>query len=158
MIILPPTITPRTRPELSSFVIDTIEAEGVSVPPSSRLSRMHDLYHSGFGMIDADHPDYEIALEGERDMQLLAFAFDQVFQTESSDAYLMLVKKLVKDSVLPQNDRQNSPGRDAGFEIYIGAVCTAAQLLPVAWEEPDVLDGTKYAFAAKRLKGIRNLH
>jgi hypothetical protein len=88
MIILPPTITPRTRPELSSFVIDTIEAEGVSVPPSSRLSRMHDLYHSGFGMIDADHPDYEIAVEGE----------------------------------------------------------------------PDVLDGTKYAFAAKRLKGIRNLH
>jgi hypothetical protein len=160
MIIVPPTITPRTRPELSSFVIATIEAAGVQVPPSSRLRRMHDLYHSGIATIGPDHPDYEIALEGERDMQLLAFAFDQLAETEASDVYRDLIKKLVSDSVLPQNDRTNSPGRDAGFEIYVGAVCTAAQLLPVAWEEPDVscvLDNTKYVLAAKRLKNIRNI-
>lgn len=161
MIIVPPTITPRTRPQLSSFVIATIEGEGVRVPPSSRLRRMHDLHRSGIVTIGPDHPDYEMALEGERDMQLLAFAFDQLAATESSDAYRDLLKKLISDSVLPQNNRTNSPGRDAGFEIYVGAVCTAARLLPVTWEEPEdvtcVLDDTKHGFAAKRLKSIRKL-
>ena len=160
MIIIPPTITPLTRPELSSFVIATIEAAGVPVPPSSRLRRMFDLYHSGIGTIEPDHPDYEIALEGERDMQLLAFAFDQLATTETSGVFGDLLKKLVHDSVLPQRDRTHSPGRDASFEIYVGAVCTAAQLLPVEWEEPDVscvLDNAKFVFAAKRLKSIRSL-
>ena len=160
MIVLPPRITPRTFPELSSFVIATIESEGIAVPPSSRLRRMHDLYHSGVGTIEPHHPDYEIALEGERDMQLLAFAFDQLTELESSREYQGLLKKLVSDSVLPQNDRRNSHGRDAAFEIYAAAVCTAARLLPVVFEEPDVscvLDGTKYVLAAKRPKTIAKL-
>ena len=160
MIILPPRITLRTRPEISSFVIRTIEAEGVRVPPSSRLRRMHDLYHSGIGTIGPEHPEYEIALEGERDMQLLAFAFDQLAGGESSDAYRERLRKLVQDSVLPQDDPMHSPGRDAAFEIHVGAVCTAAKLLPVNWEEPDVscvLDDTKYGFAVKRLKSLARL-
>ena len=160
MIIVPPKITPRTRPELCSFVIAKIEATGVHVPPSSRLSRMHDIYQHGIATIGPDHPDYELALEADRDMQLLAFAFDQLAEIELSDAYRSLLRKLINDSVLPQNDHTHSFGRDAGFEIYIGAVCTAAQLLPVVWEEPDVtcvLDGTKFGLAAKRLKNIRNL-
>ena len=160
MIILPPTITPRTRPEISSFVIETIEAEGVRVPPSSRLRHMHNLYDSGMGTIKPAHPEHEIALEGERDMQLLAFAFDQLSEGESSDAYRDRLKRLVSDSVLPQDDRTESPGRDAAFEIYVGAVCTAARLLPIRWQEPDVccvLDDTKYGFAAKRLKSLGQL-
>ena len=161
MITVPPTITPRTRPELCSFVIATIEAAGVHVPPSSRLRRMYDIYHQGIATIGPDHPDFELALEGDRDMQLLAFAFDQLAAMELSDSYRSLLRKLINDSVLPQNDRTHSFGRDAGFEIYVGAVCTASQLLPVVWEEPDVtciLDGTKYGLAAKRLKNIRNIH
>jgi hypothetical protein len=141
-------------------VISKIEGEGIRVPQSSRLKRMHDLYHSGLGTIEPDHPDYETALEGERDIQLLAFAFDQLAHAESTDAYRRLLKKLVSDSVLPQNDRDESPGRDAAFEIYVAAVCWAAKLLPVAFEEPDVtcsLDGNKYAFAAKRLKSVLKL-
>jgi hypothetical protein len=161
MIIVPPTITPRTRPELASFVIATIEAAGVPVPASSRLWRMRNIYRSGVATIEPEHPDFELALEADRDMQLLAFAFDQLAATELSDTYLDLLRKLISDSVLPQNDRTNSPGRDAGFEIYVGAVCTASHLFPVAWEEPDVtfvLDGTKYGLAAKRLKNIQNLN
>jgi hypothetical protein len=126
MIIQLPRITPRTRPELSSFVIATIEAEGISVPQSSRLRQMHDLYHSGRGTIEPNDPDYETALEGERDMQLLAFAFDQLVQTQTSATYRGLLKRLIHDSVLPQNDREHSPGRDAAFEIYVAGVCTAA--------------------------------
>jgi hypothetical protein len=93
-------------------------------------------------------------------MQLLAFAFDQLAATELSDTYRDLLRKLVRDSALPQNDRAKSPGRDAGFEIYVGAVCTASKLLPVAWEEPDVtcvLDGVKHGLAAKRIKNLHNL-
>ena len=160
MIIVPPTITSRTRPELCSFVIATIEAAGIHVPPPSRLRRMYDIYQRGIATIGPDHPDHELALEADRDMQLLAFAFDQLATMELSDAYRDLLRKLINDSVLPQNDRANSPGRDAAFEIYVGAVCTASRLLPVAWEEPDVtfvLDGTKYCLAAKRLKSIQKL-
>src|SRR5579871_2793816 len=121
MIFLPPKITPRTRQELSSFVITTIEAEGVSVPPSSRLRRMHDLYHSGRVTIDPNDSDYEMAVEGDRDMQLLAYAFDQLSRHPKCATYRSLLKKLVDDSVLPQTDRESSPGRDAAFEIYVAA-------------------------------------
>lgn len=128
MIVLPPQITPRTRRALSSFVIAKIEAEGIRVPDSSRLRRMHDLLHSGRGPLETTDPDLEIALEGERDLQLLAFAFDQLSPIRSSDTYRGLLKKVVRDSVLPQNDRKNSKGRDAAFEIHVAGVCAAAQL------------------------------
>lgn len=159
MIILPPTIPPRTRQQLSAYVIETIEAAGVPVPASSRLRRIYDLHHSGREVIAADDPNYEIAVEGIRDMQLLGFAFDQLGQAELSAECTDRLEKLVGDTVLPQDGGENSPGRDAGFELYVGAICKAAKLQPI-WEEPDIcceLDGTKYGFAAKRLKGLGNL-
>lgn len=160
MIIIPPTITTRTRPEISSFVIETIESEGIVVPPTSRLRQMHDLWHSGQTSLGPEHPSHEIALEGDRDMQLLAFAFDQLSNKPSSHEYRRLLQKLVSDSVLPQHDRGNSQGRDAAFEVFVGAVCTGAQLQPVNWAEPDVtftLDDMTYGMAAKRIKNLNNL-
>lgn len=121
---------------------------------------MHDLYHSGRGTIEPNHPDYELALEAERDMQLLGFAFDQLSQFTFSATYRGLLKRLVHDSLLPQSDRENSHGRDAAFEIHVAGVCAAAQLDPVMFEEPDVtcsFDGIKYSLAAKRLKNIKQL-
>ena len=57
--------------------------------------------------------------------------------------------------------RDNSPGRDAAFELYVGAVCADhAEFYPVDFEEPDITcvwQGTKYAFAAKRIKNEKNL-
>ena len=162
MLILPPTTTPRTRIEMSSFVIATIEKLGVPVPPSSRLRSWQELYHSGSPTIEPDHPEYESAIEGERDMQLLAFAFDQLAQIEPTDEFRKCLSRVVidADSVLPQHDKMQSAGRDAAFEVYVGAVCAAAKLLPVKWEEPDLtceLDGTKFGFAAKRLKSLGQL-
>jgi hypothetical protein len=93
-------------------------------------------------------------------MQLLAFAFDQIPAAERSEAFRDRLRMVTDDSALPQNDRAKSPGRDAAFEIHVGAVCAAAKLLPVVWEEPDVtfwLSGVKYGLAAKRLKNARNL-
>lgn len=66
----------------------------------------------------------------------------------------------MNDSVLPQQDRENSPGRDAQFELYLAAICQNAGLLPVDYEEPDVtctVEGTKFGIAAKRLKRLSQI-
>lgn len=159
-LILPPTTTPRSRQELSTFVVASIEAMGLKVPAPSRLRQMYDLHHDGQGTIEPSHPDFEIALEAERDLQLLAFAFDLLGVANPSDAYRQLVRKVVSDSVLPQHDLEHSKGRDAAFELHVGAICTSAQLLPVAFEEPDITcvwNNVRYGFAAKRIKSAKNL-
>lgn len=161
MIVLPPTPKPRTRREQSAFVIASIEATGVRVPRTSRLNRMHRLLMvEGEDIIRTDDPEFETALEAERDMQLLAFVFDQLGATEQNDTYRQLVRKLVDDSVLPQLDRTQSVGRNAAFELFVGAICSGARLRPVFWEEPDVtcvLDGMSIGLAAKRIKSVKSL-
>jgi hypothetical protein len=160
MIVFPPTLKRRTRREQSIFVLKSIEAYGVRVPPGSRLKKMHDLLVAEGDIIKPDDPEFEIALEAERDMQLLAFVFDQLGPREQVGAYQQLVKKLVDDKVLPHHDRTQSVGRNAAFELFVGAICTSAQLFPVAWEEPDITcvsTGTKYGFAVKRVKSVKQL-
>jgi hypothetical protein len=160
MIVLPPSLKTRSRREQSEFVIASIEAVGVRIPPGSRLKRMHDLLVAEGDIIQPDDPEFETALEAERDMQLLAFVFDQLGSREQGESYRKLVKKLVDDSVLPHHDRTQSVGRNAAFELFIGAICTSAQLFPVEWEEPDVTcvsDQSKYGFAAKRVKSVKSL-
>lgn len=137
-----------------------MEAAGVRVPPSSRIYRLHELYHSGIPDIGPQHSAYELAVEGERDLQLLGYAFDQCERVELSDSYRRVLRTIVQDSSLPQADRFESPGRDAAFELLVGAVCKAAQLNPVEWGQPDVTctwNGAKYAFEAKRLKSVKTL-
>jgi hypothetical protein len=159
MIYLPPTLTKRTRSELSAYVLNSFESAGIRVAPSSRLARMGKIYATS-RFIACNHPDFEIAIEAERDMQLLGFAFDQFAEYERTNHYLALLTKIVSDSPLPQHDRAHSPGRDAAFELYVGAICQSAQLLPVKFEEPDVTcswQGTKYAITAKRIKNEKKI-
>lgn len=159
-IIVPPTTVARSRQQLATFVVETIEAAGIRVPPASRLWQMNKLLNSGTATIEPNHPDFEIALEAERDLQMLGFVFDHCPSTLRTAAFLERLEKLVSDAVLPQNNRTKSPGRDAAFELFIGAVCVAGKLLPVAWEEPDVTcvwNDVKYGFAAKRIKNLKNL-
>jgi hypothetical protein len=159
MIYLPPTIPKRTRSELSAFVLNSFESAGIRVAPSSRLARMNKIFAAS-GFIASNHPDFEIAIEAERDLQLLGFAFDQFAEYERTTPFVELLKKIVSDSPLPQHDREHSPGRDAAFELYVGAVCQSAQLLPINFEEPDVTflwQGTKYAIPAKRIKNEKKI-
>jgi hypothetical protein len=151
MIVTPPTLKPRSRREQSAFVIASIEALGVLVPPGSRLRKMHDLLVAEGDIIQPDDPEFETALEAERDMQLLAFVFDQLGSRLQGNGYHQLAKKLIDDKVLPHHDRTQSVGRDAAFQLFVGAICTSAQFFPVEWEEPDVTcvsAKTKYGFAA----------
>lgn len=64
------------------------------------------------------------------------------------------------DSLLPNEDRGESKGRNAQFELFIAAVCQNAGLHPVRREEPDVtchIEGMKFGIAAKRVKNVDNL-
>jgi hypothetical protein len=121
---------------------------------------MNRIYLAAESIIERHDPKYEIAVEAERDMQLLAFAFDQFVPAERTLAFKEVLKRIVSDSPLPQQDRGNSPGRDAAFELYVGAVCRSGRFLPVNFEEPDVTcvwQGIKYAFPAKRIKSEKRI-
>ena len=150
----------RTRSENAEFVIASIKALGLQPHPQSRLMRMHRVLTKGGGIIPQDDSEFETALEAERDFQVLAFVLEQAATQSADNGFRQLVKNAMRDSVLPQEDRAQSKGRDAQFELFVAAVCQSAGLHPVAREEPDVtchVDAVKFGIAAKRIKNIRNL-
>lgn len=151
---------PRTRAENAAFVIESLNELGLKPDSGSRLMRMHRLLTSEKAVIEPSHPDFETALEAERDLQILSFVFDQAAAKNHDAKFQRLVKSTLKDSVLPQEDRHNSQGRDAQFELFVAAICQRAGLAPVLREEPDVtcvVDGTRFGIAAKRIKNVDNL-
>jgi hypothetical protein len=143
----------QTRAEAAAWVVEQVRALGMSPNPASRLERMRRVLERG--LVPFDDPQFLIALEAMREVQELAFVFGQAGGHLGAPKYLALVKDLLKDSVLPQDDRQKSPGRDAQFELYLAATCQHGGLSPVGYEEPDItctVDGVKFGIAAKRLK------
>jgi len=101
---------------------------------------------------------FEHALEAVRDITLMEFVFDQMLASDREDKkFIDLMSKVVDDSILPQDDRKQSVGRNSQFELYIHALCRNAQMLPVTLDEPDVrcsVQGITFGVAAKRLKSI----
>lgn len=150
----------RTRTENAEFVIEYIKALGFSLDPGSRLMRMHRVITDPAGFIPPEDSGFEIALEAERDLQVLGFVFEQAKMHPTDPEFLSLVWKVLKDSVLPQQDRGQSTGRDAQFELLVAAICQNAGMLPLLREEPDITcyAGTiKFAIAAKRIKNVTSL-
>ena len=150
----------RTRAETASFVIASVRALGLEPHAQSRLMQMHDALAKAEEIIQPDDPKFEIALEAQRDMTLLEFVFDQTIAHGDESGFASLVKRALKDSVLPQDDLGQSKGRDAQFELFVAAVCQNAGLVPVDYEEPDVtcsVERVKFGIAAKRIKNISNL-
>jgi hypothetical protein len=112
------------------------------------------------GVIEPNDPRFEAALEAERDMQILAFALGHAEALHKSANVGSLVKRVLNDSVLPQDDRRKSSGRDAQLELFVAAVCESAGLVPVDYAEPDIictLDGVRVGLAAKRVKNVSRL-
>ena len=143
----------RTRVEAAADVLDHVRSLGLNPKSTSRLSAMHQTLQRGY--VPFDDSEFSIALESIRDIQDLVFIFDELRVHRGDKNFVRVVKHLLNDSVLPQDDRRNSPGRDAQFELYLAAVCQRAGLAPVEFEEPDILctvDGMTMAIAAKRLK------
>lgn len=154
-------IVPRTRKENAEYVISSFEALGIIVPAASRLYQMRDiLTDESTAVIRPNDAGFETALEAERDFQVLAFIFDMAMAQASDPKFRDIVRMVLKDSVLPQANRDNSRGRDMQFELFVAAVCQSAGLMPIERDEPDVrftLDGTKYGIAAKRVKNVKRL-
>ena len=90
------------------------------------------------GYASLDDPHFPTVLEAERDMQQLAFILD-VFACHRDDPeFRRLVRHAICDSVLPQHNRKESPGRDAQCHLIVAAYCQNAGLTPVNFEEPDI--------------------
>lgn len=143
----------RTLAQAAADVIDHVHALGLEPDATSRLVTMRRTLERGY--IPFEDPEFPIALEAMRDIQDLMFVFGELRAHLGDRNFVRVVKHLVNDSVLPQHDRENSPGRDAQFELYLAAVCQRAGMSPVSYEEPDIrctVEGTTFAIAAKRVK------
>jgi len=150
----------RTRAENAEFVIASVKAIRLEPNLQSRFMQEHRVLTATDGTIAPDDPEFETALEAERDMQVLGFVFDQAAAHPKDMEFHRLVRIALKDSVLPQDDRTQSKGRDAQFELFAAAVCQSSGMLPVAREEPDVtcvVGGIKFGIAAKRVKNVARL-
>lgn len=151
----------RTRAENASFVIAAVRGRGIEPHAQSRLMQMHRVLTEATRIIQPDDPGFDAALEAERDMTLLGLVFDQSTAHGDDLHFQSLIKHMLNDSVLPQDNRGQSKGRDTQFELFVAAVCQSAGLVPVDYEEPDVtctVDGIKFGIAAKRVKNISNLN
>lgn len=149
-----------TRTENAKFVIEHIKALGFSPNSQSRLMKMHSAMTNPAGLIQPDDPEFETALEAERDLQVLGFVFEQADMHPTDTEFQRLMKNALKDSLLPQEDRGQSKGRDAQFEVFVAAICQNAGMLPLSREEPDVTchAGTiKFGIAAKRIKNVTSI-
>jgi hypothetical protein len=154
----PENVMRRTRAENADYVIEQVRALGLNPHPTSRLMRMQRALNRGH--VPFEHPDFPAALEAERDMQHLGFVFSQINSHRDSPKFLQLAKDLLSDSVLPQDNREQSPGRDAQFELYLAAICQNTGLLPVDYVEPDVtcvVGGRTFGIAAKRIKSMQQV-
>ena len=146
---------PRNQKETAEFVIESLNSLGLEPNPSSRLMKMYKVVTGPNTVIPYGHPDFEIAVEARRDMPVLAFILEQSHAKRHDSGLISKLSRVCYDSVLPQTDRQNSPGRDTQFELFVAAICQAEGLCPVGYEEPDIfctMDGIRVGFAAKRVK------
>ena len=152
------TEKPTTRAENSTYVIETLRRLGFELPPKSRLMRMHQVLQQGNHEFGTE--EFWISLESDRDMVQIGFALHQLEADRDNPAFLKIIERILDDSVLSKDDRTESKGRNAQFELYLAAVCQKAKLLPVGYDEPDVtcyVDGTPFCIAAKRIKNKKQV-
>ncbi len=153
----------RSLSEAAAYVLDQLEEFGVEVPAESRLKGMYSALcnddGTSRGFIPANTPEFETAMEGLRDFSQMEFFFDQVSGEPRAEEYRLILARVVSDSVRPQDDEQNSPGRDAQAELFMFAVCKNAGMSPV-FTEPDITcesNGTRFGVAVKRIKNLSKL-
>jgi len=153
----------RSLSAAADYVLERFEQYGAHVPASSRFKRLHEAVcnddGSSRGYISENDSHFETAREALRDFRQLEFFFDQIVLDPEKGKYIPIIKRIIKDSVLPQDDIENSHGRDAQSEAFAFAVCKNAGMNP-AFEEPDItcsIDACKIGIAVKRIKSYSQL-
>ncbi len=158
-----PGVTKRTLIDAADYVIDEFARLELPLSKHNRFVQMRAALVDETGSPRVVEPHdrlddrkFETAREAMRDVRIMAFIFDWLAIAPNMPAYGKLrIAKARQDATLPQDDRHgDSKGRDAQFELFVGAVCAKAQMLPRI-EEPDIMikhESTDYGFAAKRVK------
>jgi len=153
----------RSLSEAANYVLDQFACFGLEVPEGSRIRRMYSAIcnddGSSRGLIAENDPNFDIAREALRDFSQLEFFFDQIRNDTRKPEHVSILKRIVSDSVLPQDDEQNSPGRDAQAEAFVFSVCKNTDMAPIL-EEPDVtcqVKGKRFGVAVKRIKNLSRL-
>jgi len=150
----------RSLSEAANYVLQQFVSYGVSIPNSSRIK---DTYRaicnddgSTRGFISEKDVNFNEAREAMRDFSQLEFFFEQIANEPHKASYHSILKTIVNDSVLPQDDKTYSRGRNTQAEVFAFAVCKNAGMQPT-FEEPDVIceiNEVRYAIAVKRIKGL----
>ena len=155
----------RSLSDAANYVLEQFAWFGLEVPEDSRIKRMYSAVcnddGSSRGFIPENDPNFDIAREALRDFLQLEFFFDQIRNDPRKAEYVSILKRIVSDSdsALPQDNEQNSPGRDAQAEVFVFGVCKKADMSPV-FEEPDVtceVKGKRFGVAVKRIKNLSKL-
>jgi hypothetical protein len=138
--------------DMANEVRQKLVALGVSVEGYGRVAQMVESLQNGYVAPHDEH--FPMALEAWRDIQILAFVLDYL---PGQVQQFMLQDKLrlcMKDTVLPQDSLDRSPGRDTQAELHFAAVCARGGMQPCL-QEPDIVcqvSGKSYGIAVKRLK------
>lgn len=152
--------TERSRKELLEFVLSQFALFEVAIRSGSRWWRIKSLYEANDGVpILRSNPDYDIAVEAERDLQVMAFIFDNIGDLKTDPEFLVQLQKCVSDSSLPQEDSDQSDGRNAQFHLLNIAICKKAGMSP-CFAEPDIIcdvGGRNFGIAVKRIKNLNKL-
>jgi hypothetical protein len=153
----------RSLSDAANYVLEQFDLFGIQIPEDSRIKSMYNSVcnedGSSRGFISENNPDFNVAREALRDFSQLEFFFDQITNDSKKSNYSSILKQIAKDSVLPQDDKQESRGRDAQAEVFVFAVCKKAGMNPL-FEEPDFtcyVEDKKYGIAVKRIKNLSKI-
>lgn len=154
----------RSLSDAANYVLNQFVCFGLEVPEGSRIRNMYSAVcnddGSSRGLIPENDPNFDMAREALRDFSQLEFFFDQIRNEQQKAKYTPILNRIIGDSVLPQNDEKNSPGRDAQAEAFVFAVCKNARTNPLFEEPPDItcqVKGRKYGVAVKRIKNLSKI-
>ncbi|MCY2951592.1 MAG: hypothetical protein NTU53_06395 [Planctomycetota bacterium] len=102
---------------------------------------------------------FEVVMQALDDLQQVAFIFEEFENSDPPSDFACRVKVMLKDAVLPQDDKAQSKGRDTQCELFVAATCARAGLRPV-FAEPDLrctLARWELGVAVKRVKSVSKL-
>jgi hypothetical protein len=145
--------------EIAKTILRVFKELDVPLNPASRLFKQIDVYLDPKGIlpqiIPPDHPLMPTAVEAERDLKQIGFALRQLLPIVPREEMRARLRRVVSDNVLPQDNPEQSAGRDAQCELFVAALCASARLDPVFDESPDIrckLPGQTFGVAVKRIK------
>jgi hypothetical protein len=143
----------------AEIILRGFKEADVGIHPLSRLGRQIDVYLDAKGtlpqILEPDHELFQTAVEAKRDLSQIAFALTQLLPIVPKEELRKRLRLLVADNVLPQENPERSPGRDAQCELLVAALCARAGLHAVFNESPDIrcrLSNLTFGVAVKRIK------